>query len=263
MVVPSEENYLTAAVFLGLAYLPSSALWQILCGARQAGDPLPCDPGPLEGVQFWPSVWARPASAEPMWTVPDVLLRFNRVALIVEVKLSDSPAQSADQWAKEWAAYHHTQGGVEPSTVILFALGGLGNQPGTTVEQLRSQANASLLRYQGSLPPISVAAASWSSLAQAVKNSEETSCDGLKRLLGDLLEVFDYFNIQWRKPGYLCELPQWASRYATRDQSTTTLRQWAPLAPPPRPADWLDRVAAFRPITSSSITTLMRLHHAP
>jgi len=93
-VFRQREDLLTAVFFGRLAYLSDTALHHVmeaLIGKAAA------QLGAWLGIELWP----RLARADGLtWVEPDVLLRFERAMVMVEVK----PPNGADQTARQWRA---------------------------------------------------------------------------------------------------------------------------------------------------------------
>lgn len=120
-VIKRNEDFLTAAVFTRLLYLPPDVFAALLPGFF----------GRLGKVQesvFWPAWSVKSGSGEVTRVEPDVYVEFENLGLIVEAKLNDEPGRQAPvQWAREWAARHqdrYTIGGKQ--ALLLLGIGGLG-----------------------------------------------------------------------------------------------------------------------------------------
>src|ERR1700730_8982202 len=100
------EDFLTAAVFCRLTYLPPDVLWSIIRSAATIALPhgLPERVGGLLGREFWPRWGLTESEENKQIKEPDVFLPFERLNLVVEAKLGDGNQQKPDQWAEEIAA---------------------------------------------------------------------------------------------------------------------------------------------------------------
>jgi hypothetical protein len=185
-VFKSSEDLLTAAVFERLAYLRGPLLWAIL---REAfGTDLPAyKVVDLIDASFWPT-W--PENDEGTKTVePDVFLRFKagdpeiRIDVIVEAKYRPGYDQYADQWRRQWIAYHRYVADGEGATAYLLAVGGLGAHAATTMHRLQAELLADGLE-------VKVIAGNWPKLLDAVTTAREQSESGEEgRLLEDITEA--------------------------------------------------------------------------
>jgi len=102
------EDFLTAAVFGRLTYLPSHTLWSILRHAAitvASFHPLPQDVGWLVTREFWPRWELDTPTQKTTRKEPDVFLEFERLHLLVEAERGDFLTQDAEQWAAELAAF--------------------------------------------------------------------------------------------------------------------------------------------------------------
>ncbi|NKL38783.1 hypothetical protein GFL49_34825 [Rhizobium leguminosarum bv. viciae] len=184
-VFKSSEDLLTAAVFGRLVYLRGSRLWSILRNAF--GSALP-DYKLVELVDasFWPT-W--PENEGGTKTVePDVFLQFNvgdpavRIDVIVEAKYRPGYDQYAEQWQRQWTAYHRFVAQDDGASAFLLAIGGLGPHAATTMHRLQGQLRADGL-------DVKVVAANWPKLLDAVTAEIEIAKSEERRLLGDILEA--------------------------------------------------------------------------
>lgn len=138
-----SEDLLTASVFGRLCYLDGVSVWRIL--RRTFGHALPeYRIAELVKIEFWPQ-WND--SGARKWVEPDLFLEFKlgdpqvTVRMIVEAKLGQSPAQSADQWLRQWASYRDANDN-DDTEVFLAAIGGMGRNVDTTVAKLVNAVNA-------------------------------------------------------------------------------------------------------------------------
>ena len=126
------EDFLTAAVFGRLIYLPSNLLWSLIRKVSFDSEQLPAFSGYLESYEFWPK-WEIQENKKDLsfnYKEPDVFLKFRKIDVIIEAKLGDKAnLQSPKQWAEEIIAKMHQTDEVNNPTkpTLLFAIGGLGN----------------------------------------------------------------------------------------------------------------------------------------
>jgi hypothetical protein len=123
------EDFLTAAVFGRLTYLPSHTLWSILRHAAitvASSHPLPQDVGWLVTREFWPRWELDMPTQKTMRKEPDVFLGFERLHLLVEAKRGDFLTQDAEQWAADLAAFLQQEESDHAIPVWLLAIGGIG-----------------------------------------------------------------------------------------------------------------------------------------
>lgn len=141
----------------------------------------------LIDASFWPT-W--PENDEGSKTVePDVFLRFRagdpevRIDIIVEAKYRPGYDQYADQWRRQWKAYHDFVAEDDGASAYLLAVGGLGRHTGTTVRQIYDELSADGLE-------VKVVAADWSRLLDVVV-AELGGVEAIeeRRLLEDIVEA--------------------------------------------------------------------------
>jgi hypothetical protein len=125
------EDFLTAAVFGRLIYLPSNLLWSLIKRSSFDSEQLPEFSGYLENYEFWPK-WEVPRDIGLSFNYkePDVFLQFRKIDVIIEAKLGDKVnLQSPQQWAEEIIAkmYQSDEANSPTKPTLLFAIGGFGN----------------------------------------------------------------------------------------------------------------------------------------
>jgi hypothetical protein len=116
-----REDPLTSTVFERLTYLPLPVAWSVIGGAVRAhsDSAWPATPPTAEPEwRFWPSLQPAPSGRNVVKVEPDVLLRFDRQAVLFEMKHWGT--QSTDQWHEQVLAVQH--GGLE--AVAMVAVGG-------------------------------------------------------------------------------------------------------------------------------------------
>jgi len=94
-VFRAREDLLTAVFFSRLRYLSHAALQRVI--ATLIGGVFAESLGEWGGIDFWPRL---EGVNDRSWVEPDVLLRFERALVMVEVK----PPFGGDQSAKQWRA---------------------------------------------------------------------------------------------------------------------------------------------------------------
>ena len=201
------EDFLTAAVFCRLTYLPSKTLWSIIRHAARLTMPsnsLPKDAGQLRIREFWPR-WELAASGEVIGSKePDVFLGFELLHLLVEAKLGDDHLQqNPSQWAAEIAAYLQSQEGDHSVPFWLLAIGGMGREPMVGAAMPQWQQTEHLLRNMYRYPNVSVllATCSWQHLLMALveemKQMDTQSDSTLAYIISDLIEILRFHGIRY------------------------------------------------------------------
>jgi hypothetical protein len=199
------EDFLTAAVFARLTYLPSHTLWSILRHAAVTvppSHPLPHDVGRLVTREFWPRWELDTPQQDTTWKEPDVFLGFERLHLLVEAKLGDFPSQYAEQWAAEHAAFLQRDETAHAIPVWLLAIGGMGEIPTSSLTASMQQEAERLLHDVFHYPNTSVrlAACSWRSLLGALveerRQADPQSGIGLDFIMADLMQILDFHGIR-------------------------------------------------------------------
>lgn len=191
-VFRASEDLLTASVFGRLTYLDGPVLWTILRGAfPELPDYRMVE---LLDVEFWPR-WLEEGEASTV--EPDVFLQFQvgdpavRIDVIVEAKFGTAPAQYADQWRRQWTAYHSAreeEGEDVPRSVYLMAIGGIGARTDLLVERLLRE----LEQHDIEIRPL---AAHWSDLLRSLVEFHEKSIVGRdRRIVEDIIEALGLAN---------------------------------------------------------------------
>ena len=198
------EDFLTAAVFSRLAYLPSHTLWSILRHAAVTVlpfDTFPQDVGRLVTREFWPR-WELDASQQhATWKEPDVFLCFERLHLLVEAKLGDFSRQYPEQWAAELAAFQRQEESGHDIPVWLLAIGGMGEVPMPSAIAIMQQEAGRLLDHVFHSPNIQVRlmACSWRSLLVALieeRRHTDVQGGGLSFIMADLMEILEFHGVR-------------------------------------------------------------------
>lgn len=230
------EDFLTAAVFCRLTYLPGQILWSIICNAANMTIPdqgLPPDAGQLRQRAFWPRWELLEGEAIIGRREPDVYLEFENIHLLVEAKLGDHTlTQTPNQWAAEIAAYLHRQDRDSSVPVGLLAIGGMGREPNPVTVVTKREETQDLLANMYHYPNATVllVACSWQSLLKALLQtlkSEDIELDiSHQYLIFDLIDVLRFHGI--RNTHWLTELSQLdPALREVSDDSIDLLGTWA------------------------------------
>jgi hypothetical protein len=141
----------------------------------------------LLDAQFWPT-WQE--DDDGLKTVePDGYFQFEvgdpavRIDVILEAKYRVGYDQYAEQWRRQWNAYHTYVAEGDGAIAYLLAVGGLGAHATTTMHRLQEE-----LRQVGL--ELKVIAANWPKLLDAIVSSMDGSLAGEeRRILGDIIEA--------------------------------------------------------------------------
>ena len=202
-----REDVLTAAVFSRLSYLPAPIFWHLLCDLfhvlprRQLAE--------LKAIEFWPS-WDHP-SKDRMRVEPDVFLQFNigdptqTVDLLIEMKRYEDWSQYAGQHIDQITSYFHDEDGqsvnieARGEQLYFLALGGLGKNPKSNMEQLKPE-SLSVLKNDPkiNLEDKHIGGASWTMLSSAVQKRLMGSGSHEWRILSDIFEILTYAGFRKR-----------------------------------------------------------------
>lgn len=119
-----KEDLKTSTVLGNLIYLPSSKIYNILKNACVIQTHQ--DIGELNSYAFWPKFSANDENiTNSNFVEPDVILQFEKLNIIIEVKIGDYCGQYIEQWDKEVYSFLLEYKYSKP--VILIALGGCAN----------------------------------------------------------------------------------------------------------------------------------------
>jgi hypothetical protein len=223
-----SEDFLTAAVFCRLTYLPQDVLWLIIRLAATVAMPisLPECVGGLERREFWPR-WSLTLSDEgKQIKEPDVFLQFERLALLAEAKVDDGHRQRPEQWAAEIAACVERTGFNSQIPIWLFAIGGMGDEATeSTVLKMREQAERILHgRYNHHNVPVLLAACSWRQfLAALIAWSEQNHASSEAYIVCDLIEILRFHG--FRHSQWLAELGSIRDLSGIQDSSLAIWRR--------------------------------------
>jgi hypothetical protein len=239
------EDSLTATVFERLFYLSQPMLETILDHLlKYSGvDIRAANLGALQAYEFWPQ-WP---TMEGGKTEPDVYVRFARADLLVEAKRWDVPQHYFEQWAREIMAWSRQHSG---RPLLLLAIGGLSEFDVGHVSALKCQAVASTAFIGHDLDPAAfdLLAASWRQLAlilraQLKQNSLATSD---RFIVSDMLSGLALHDINTAEQRFFHQLSGDLTRLALEisDAAQAAFRPKGYFD-----TAWLQRTAAFRPIT--------------
>jgi hypothetical protein len=244
-IFKANEDFLTAAVFSRLLYMPTDAIRRLL-------PVFDVDPGEVVASTFWPQ-WSVDSGGETSRVEPDIHIRFDGVDLIVEAKLGDVFGyQTAKQWAWEWAAWHQAFGSEREA--LLLGIGGLGRTDSDAAGVARNLANDAsfLLRAQfPGTPPIRAVGLSWQGLYGRLDAVRE---DVRSRLLADLREILGYFGFRGRE--FLADLAEVVKLAKALDISVSSIDVFERRPRPRYELDWLAACRRLRPISDVSIAVL-------
>ncbi len=246
-VIKPNEDFLTAAVFARLLYLPPDAFEALL----------PVFVGRLGRVQesaFWPAWRVKSASGEVTRVEPDVYVEFENLDLIVEAKRNDEPdGQTPEQWAWEWAAWHQAEYASLGKQALLLGIGGLGTTDKATKDAamaLAETANGLLKSHFPEIPPIQAAGLSWQQLYDRLR-SERLNDQVSSQLVQDLLEILGYFGL--RRFQYQGDLSGTMRKLMVDGIARGSLEVVSRWHTAQREPDWLEASQGLRPISASSI----------
>lgn len=221
------EDFLTAAVFTRLSYLPSEVLWTIIrtSAVPIGGDEtLPPSAGDLVSREFWPGWNLALKDQTGQRKEPDVVLEFEHLTLVVEAKRFDDLSQYAEQWAAEVAACHQRED-ARQEPVWLLAVGGLGDAPSdaafiyaTALALFRER-----YRYHGDAP-LRVMGCSWAALlAELAGHEKSVNVAGphVARVVDDVREILRFYG--FRNTHWVTDLARATRERPIRTSSLTSL----------------------------------------
>lgn len=187
-VFQSYEDLLTAAIWSRINYLSPAAMEQFfsaLLGIDMESW------GAFESITFWPKyVFPNPVdenmklyfSGQERFAEPDVVITFEHIALIVEVKPPAGGMQYQQQWRKELYTYLHDDDA--KNTVHFLAL---GNLPRTTANWF--------IELKAEFPQVDFHGMEWHKLREIFQHSEwEAPQD--KRIVADCLKALTLYGIR-------------------------------------------------------------------
>ncbi len=119
----TNEDPKTSTIFEHLLLLPDNIVWDILLkSSRTYNKELPNEIGFLESFEFWPK-WNSENTSNSNYVEPDLFIRFNKLDIIVEAKVSDLGGQNEEEWKREIQAYKN-EFAEDKKNVVLYAIGG-------------------------------------------------------------------------------------------------------------------------------------------
>lgn len=191
----SLEDTRTSTIIGNLLHLPDKLIWQILRDSCYGGrENLPSDAGLLKEYQFWPK-WEPANTYNSTYVEPDVVLFFEDADIIIEVKRSDTQAQSEYQWTNEFKSYQNTYGNSK-KPVFLIALGGNGSRK--DIYKVQSCNNRIVLRC------------SWLSIRSTLEKEKKQNSGNILRTLNELINACNLMGFNHYK--WLSDRP-WAQAY--------------------------------------------------
>lgn len=197
------EDFLTAAVFERLRYLPANLFWKVLSEAAIPIGSLPLNVGNLKESEFWPTWDISQAISDRMRCIPDVLLSFEQIDIAVEAKRDDGKrTQVAEQLALEWLGYNEQ---FEGKQMWLMMVSGLEEVTDDCVSTFRKEIEEALRKYGRDGARVQLVGTSWQLIANALKRIESTDPIDANILIviKDILEAFQLYNVQSRQPTWL------------------------------------------------------------
>lgn len=178
-----KEDLKTSTVLGNLIYLPSSEICDIL---KKAYDIRLGPFGELVDYSFWPKFSADDESiSNSRYVEPDVIFRFEKLDVIIEVKIGEWRGQYEQQWNSEVGSFFLEYECSKP--VILIALGGCTNlqKEERSVEVGNKQINYSVYK------------STWHSLLSSLKKEYDRLSDAAyKRIIGDIISRLNKFGVR-------------------------------------------------------------------
>lgn len=187
-VFQSYEDLLTAAIWSRINYLSPAAMehfFSALLGIN--GESW----GAFESITFWPKyVFPNPVdekmklyfSGQERFAEPDVVITFEHIVLIVEVKPPAGGMQYQQQWRKELYTYLHDDDA--KNTVHFLAL---GNLPRTTANWF--------IELKAEFPQVDFHGMEWHKFREIFQHSEWGAPQD-KRIVADCLKALTLYGIR-------------------------------------------------------------------
>lgn len=214
----SLEDYLTAAVFERLRYLPADIFWKVLCEASIPSGSLPPTAGDFRESEFWPT-WNLSLSNR-LRCIPDVLLSFEKIDITVEAKRYDGVvSQAAEQLALEWIGYTEQD---RARQMWLMMVSGLGEVTDDCVIGFRSQIEEALRNFGKKSEEVQLVGTSWQLIAKALNKVVSVGQIGASSLIviNDILQALQLYEVQSRQPVWLESLASEVRPFCSiRDES--------------------------------------------
>ncbi|MBX3370108.1 MAG: hypothetical protein KF793_06915 [Nitrospira sp.] len=211
------EDFLTAAVFERLRYLPGDLFWKVLRKAMIPVGSMPQIVGNLTQSEFWPSWDVSAVVNDRKRCEPDVWLSFDSVDFVVEVKRSDDVrSQEAKQLALEWIGFHEQS---KERPMWLLMVGGLGEKDVTEfcVQGYYKEILSVLKDSYGKVGNVQLAGTSWQLIAKSlheVLGDEQVGANS-QIVIEDILAVLQWHDIHWRQFVWLESLGRSAKHYCS------------------------------------------------
>ncbi|PVZ78032.1 hypothetical protein C9426_35275 [Serratia sp. S1B] len=185
-VFKKREDLLTAAFWSRIDYLSSTALSFFI--EKLLSKPS-LDLGDYKGIQFWPSYYIG------YRVEPDVILKFEKADILIEVKPPLGGKQDYQQWDNEIKSYLRS---VEEGKKLYFLA--LGNIP-YEAKQWQKKLNQ---RY----PQVSLHGVEWRQVKDILSQNQWDSQD--RRIIKDCLKALSFYGVsealrQWQTMNTLIE----------------------------------------------------------
>jgi hypothetical protein len=125
LLLRHSEDTLTSSVFSRISYLSTEIVWSIfqIASRHSFFTELPT-PGDFTDILFWPH-WNPLGTSNVLFVEPDVLLRFERVDILVEAKKHDDRAQQQRSQLTNEAKSYLNVFGHQQKKVLVLAVGGV------------------------------------------------------------------------------------------------------------------------------------------
>jgi hypothetical protein len=220
-VFRQREDLLTAVFFGRMAYLSDVALERVM-GAL-VGDATAGGLGAWVGIEFWPRLQRLDGRN---WVEPDVLLRFERATVMVEVKPPFGGDQSAVQWKAELEALvaEFQEVGSAAETVVHFvALGRTARVPEGALNDFDSKG---LFQFEAHR-------VEWDVLARCIAEWPTECLRTDAAVCGDWLEAFRLFGLGRRAAPSWNTLAGWSAAHPLSEALPRSLPTHAARQPGP------------------------------
>lgn len=184
-----REDLLTAAFFGRLTYLSGS------CCRALVGSLFSMDVGesPLRAIDFWPRLDADTLGRSHV--EPDVLIFFDKVAVMVEVKPPLGAMQSREQWAAEIAAFSQAKrAGEIPEGIESLHFVALGRN------SAKWQTWCDSLVHASQDLPLRIACLEWQQVSDQVHSVLNDAQGTDASVLEDISQALSLFGIHSRQP---------------------------------------------------------------
>jgi hypothetical protein len=182
-----NEDLLTGVLFSRMRFLSPHGLCQVM--ALLLGQDYAADLGEIESIDLWPRLENLTGRK---WVEPDVLMRFARAFVLVELKPPFGGGQSTRQWTAEVEALMaegELGGADQAGTLHFIALGNTGRRDGEVELLLKGVPDG---------VDIHVHCREWNPICQAVPNLANESKGADAAVFQDWLEAFSLFGLSIR-----------------------------------------------------------------